>query len=320
MTASSTPPTVATTLPAEMYTTFPDASDPAVGYYVEGHNIDVTDMSLMVAFDGDMRMLGEHQCFMKCSEGCSGDSCYCDGYYAGYDTATTNALCADQTLCQYLCDQLGRDGCMSIDMHTSLPRCFLNDASADTAPVALTVDPSYKVLVKREFLDYNFEYPTTVTQATADGSMPILPVVDYGYSFDKMLRFKDIQFKSGGTFKLCFCDSSLITGPCKTEADYSVQVGTIHSSGVQCLISKPELQRASCVPTYFGGGSSLRCYKSPMEAPEPQPPTIGQITALAGMSGTPGSLASVLAASTACAYGAEEAGCPTTPQAQGAAP
>merc|ERR1719247_2099243 len=95
-----------------------------------------------------------------------------------------------------------------------------------------------------------------------DEDKAILSVVDYGYSFDKMLRFKDIQFKSGGTFKLCFCDSSLITGPCKTEADYSVQVGTIHSSGVQCLISKPELQRASCVPTYFGDGSSLRCYKS----------------------------------------------------------
>merc|ERR1719460_2610095 len=52
---------------------------------------------------------------------------YVEGYFAGYDTETTNAICADQTLCQYLCDQLGRTGCMSIDMHTSLPRCFLND-------------------------------------------------------------------------------------------------------------------------------------------------------------------------------------------------
>jgi hypothetical protein len=327
----STPPTMATTLPAEMYTSFPDESDPAIGYFVMGHNLDVT--SGLIPFDGDMRSLEEFQCYHKCSEGCSGDSCYCDGYFAGYDTETTTAICADQTLCQYLCDQLGRDGCMSIDMHTSLPRCFLNDPSADTTPAALTMDPSYKVLVKREFMDNNFEYPTTITKATAskgkkDGDEEedeeeedesILPVIDYGYSFDKMLRFKDIQFRSGGTFKLCFCDSTLIKGPCKTEADYSVQVGTIHSSGVQCLISKPELQRASCVPTYFGDGSSLRCYKSPMEAPTPKPPTIGEITKLAGMSGTPSQLAEA-DASTECAYGAEEEGCPTKPEAQGAAP
>jgi hypothetical protein len=317
----STPPTMATTLPAEYYTTFPDESDPAVGYYVKGHNLDAPGK--MVPFDGDMRSLEEFQCFHKCSEGCSGDSCYCDGYFAGYDTETSTALCADQTLCQYLCDQLGRAGCMSIDMHTELPRCFLNDASADTTPAALMMDPSYKVLVKREFMDNNFEYPTTVTEATGGATGEeegaILSVVDYGYSFAKMLRFKDIQFKSGGTFKLCFCDSSLISGPCKTEADYSVQVGTIHSSGVQCLISKPELQRASCVPTYFGGGSSLRCYKSPMEAPMPKPPTIGEITRLAGLSGTPSELADA-GLSTACAYGAEEGGCPTVGEAQGASP
>merc|ERR1719198_312269 len=152
--------------------TFPDAKDTAVGYFVKGYNIDVTDTKLMVPFDGDMRALEEHQCFKKCSDGCSGDSCYCDGYYAGYDTETTNAICADQTLCQYLCDQLGRAACMSIDMHTSLPRCFLNDASADTTPAALTMDPSYKVLVKREFMDNNFEYPTTVTKASGGATAP----------------------------------------------------------------------------------------------------------------------------------------------------
>merc|ERR1719191_2052779 len=152
---------------------------PSLGI-VEGYNIDIADAGL-VAFDGDMRTLKEHQCFHKCSEGCSGDSCYCDGFYAGYDTETTNAICGDQALCQYVCDQLGRDGCMSIDMHTTLPRCFLNSASADTTPAALTMDPSYKVLVKREFMDNNFEYPTTITQATMDDDDDdaILPVVDY---------------------------------------------------------------------------------------------------------------------------------------------
>merc|ERR1712216_475085 len=56
---------------------------------------------------------------------------------------------------------------------------------------------------------------------------------------DKLLRFKGITFASGGTFKLCFCDSSLLGGSsaCKSEADYSVEVGTIHASGVSCLIA-----------------------------------------------------------------------------------
>ena len=61
-------------------------------------------------------------------DGCSGDSCYCEGYFAGYDTTTSNALCADQTLCQYLCDNV--PGCVSIDMHRERDRCFLNYASA----------------------------------------------------------------------------------------------------------------------------------------------------------------------------------------------
>ena len=53
-----------------------------------------------------------------------------------------------------------------------------------------------------------------------------------------------------------------------------MDVSPVHASGVSCLIGKPELQRASCVPTYFGDGSSLRCYKSPMTAPAPVSPVL----------------------------------------------
>ena len=42
-----------------------------------------------------------------------------------------------------------------------------------------------------------------------------------------MLRFKPIQFKSGGTFKLCFCDSTILGSGsvCSTERDYKIEVG-----------------------------------------------------------------------------------------------
>jgi len=88
-----------------------------------------------------------------------------------------------------------------------------------------------------------------------------------------MLRFKPLQFKSGGTFKLCFCDSSILRpgSACLTERDYKIEVGTIHASGVSCLIANPQLQRVSCATQFHGG---LRCYRH-MDAPEPDPPVIG---------------------------------------------
>merc|ERR1712078_573135 len=68
-----------------------------------------------------------------------------------------------------------------------------------------------------------------------DKSRELMPAVDLGFSWEDMLRFKDVQFKSGGTFKLCFCDSSILPGvgrACATERDYTIEVGMIHASGV----------------------------------------------------------------------------------------
>jgi len=127
----------------------------------------------------------------------------------------------------------------------------------------LSQDPNYKLLIKQE--DF-------VRRLKAKSSL-LLPATDLGYSFDKMLRFKDITFSSGGTFKLCFCDSSLLDGrQCQTERDYAVQVGTIHASGVSCLISNPLLQRVSCAPQFWG--DTLRCYSHLAQAPMPKPPPI----------------------------------------------
>merc|ERR1712118_131127 len=130
---------------------------------------------------------------------------------------------------------------------------------------ALASDPDYNVLLKR--YDVNQEHLRKLQTS-------ILEVEDRGFSWDKLLRFKGITFSSGGTFKLCFCDSTLLGGStaCRSEADYSVEVGTIHASGVSCLIAKPELQRVSCVPQFGPAPASLRCYKQYASPPNDAAP------------------------------------------------
>jgi hypothetical protein len=139
----------------------------------------------------------------------------------------------------------------------------------------LAKDTHYDLYIKKE--DGNDEQAGNQRQLEVDAkgkSRSLMPAMDLGFSWESMLRFKDIQFKSGGTFKLCFCDSSLLSGvgaACASERDYTVEVGMIHASGVSCLISNPQLQRVSCTEMMHGG---LRCY-SFMDAPSFEPPKIG---------------------------------------------
>jgi hypothetical protein len=278
------------------------------GHYYAGYNIDISG-DIKIAIDGDMRDLNEYQCYKMCAtDACTGAHCKCDGFLNGYDGPTSNALCADRALCGYLCDQV--EGCNSIDMHKTISRCFLNGFGDDdfaTIKDALTVDENYDVL-----------HPVPANEETLGGrrlNQPLLVPRDIGFSWDRMLRFTDIQFATGGSFKLCFCDSSLLTNgaavPCSSEEDYSVEVGTVHSSGVQCLLEKPKLRRASCKSQYHGG---LRCYND-MDAPDPPPPAIGPLTER--MIGVDAEDESPQGA-TQCAYGAEEGGCPTEPESNNA--
>jgi len=83
---------------------------------------------------------------------------------------------------------------------------------------------------------------------------------DPGVSWGEMLRFKDLQFSSGGEFKLCFCDSDLLEGAnavCNGPEDYTIEVGKIHATGLQCLLSNPKMTRGTCVKQHYDG---LRCY------------------------------------------------------------
>jgi len=134
---------------------------------------------------------------------------------------------------------------------------------------ALAKDPNYKVLIKRR--DHVDEGHRGRRAAAHDS---LLAPQDLGYSWSKMLRFDNIQFNSGGTFKLCFCDSTLTGNRCKSEKDFTVEVGKIHASGVSCLIAKPELQKVSCATQAHGG---YRCYNHLSEAPMPKPPLIGPL-------------------------------------------
>merc|ERR1711981_1432654 len=63
----------------------------------------------------------------------------------------------------------------------------------------------------------------------------------------------------GGKFKACFCDpDTLAPGKyCKKASDYKIDIGTIHVSGVSCLVEDQKFQRGTCVEQYYGG---LRCY------------------------------------------------------------
>merc|ERR1719321_2414401 len=119
-----------------------------------------------------------------------------------------------------------------------------------------------------------------------------------GTSWDQILRFKGLAFASGGKFKACFCDKETLPlgSACSTAADYKVDIGTVHVSGVSCLIEEPKFQRGVCVSQFHGG---MRCYKT--VAPSltvPPPPAPGV------MPTPPPTMPSVL--STFCFYGPEE--------------
>ena len=89
--------------------------------------------------------------------------------------------------------------------------------------------------------------------------IPAVRILKYAY-----LNRPGEQFSP--RYKLCFCDASLVGGKCESEADYSVEVGTIHASGVSCLIQRPELQRVRSAD-FFTARRSLRSGAAVVSAP-----------------------------------------------------
>lgn len=224
----------------------PAAADPI--RYVN-HVGEYADTNLVSA---DHPTLAPHRCYHKCvATPCIGAGCtVCTGVLPGYDAPGGNALCADQATCETLCTGLGA-ACLSIDMHRHRPRCYLNGVDRGTAS-AVRQDPEYKLVVKaiEEGASAVSNEAVHITRRLADGT-----------STASVLRFTGLRFNSIGRYKVCFCDSALNGAACTERSHFPIEVGTIHVSGVSCLLTEVKLRRGECVSQFHGG---LRCYPKGM--------------------------------------------------------
>jgi len=189
-------------------------------------------------------------CFTKCSidptlPGCS-----------DMDTADSGAICLPESACRELCSL--RNDCFGIDVFLGGNRCFLNvEGSAPDGcksqfeTANLGPSTSYKFLAKAG---------TTVERMLQDGT---------GLSSDDILRFMPVSFESGGSYKVCFCDSALLPAGqqyCHAESDYSVEIGELIVSGVSCLLKESDFRRRTCYNMFHGGLMCSDTLKYPQEA------------------------------------------------------
>merc|ERR1719258_116573 len=102
----------------------------------------------MTSVVGD-RTVTEHACEAKCSKGCSGPFCYCDGYEA--QTVTPDTLCLPPALCREACDAAG--SCGGINIHDFKPQCLLLPAGGECigAAVNATAELPDTIMVAEEW-------------------------------------------------------------------------------------------------------------------------------------------------------------------------
>lgn len=105
-----------------------------------------------------------------------------------------------------------------------------------------------------------------------------------GLSTDKMLFFP-VSFASGGSYKVCFCDGSLLDRACATEEDFGYEVGVARVTGLACLLDIPEYRRTACT-TQHGGG--LRCHADAAPPAPAPPPALAFPTSSGAMAVYPG--------------------------------
>jgi hypothetical protein len=208
-------------------------------------------------------LLERHRCATKCSQECKGSHCFCNGDIGSGQEFTSGAVCLPQYECEHLCKLMG-DACHSVNMHKTLPRCFINHEACDseiTLPNEyFGLDMDYSLLVKRESSkprDAKFamtELEDISWGASSRGDL----VPAEGHSTPSVLRFAPLGLPPPGTYKVCFCDSDLLASGsrCERLSDYVVELGKMHVSGLGCLLSVPKLRSAKCFDQYYGG---LRC-------------------------------------------------------------
>jgi hypothetical protein len=245
-------------------------------------NINIHDRTISVG--GVAKKLSDYQCYHKCTGSASSTSS-CDGatsgYYAGFDGATSNALCITLEEAKNLCSRLRSVGveCESFDKHRTRDRVFLNMKGCEANRNYLKASEDYDWYVnahdvaknQRRLVDAAEEKPMERRLAHVKTER------DWLFSWYELLRYTDIQFNSGGTFKLCFCDSAIAAASsrtCHAESDYSIEIGKIHVSGVSCLLSDTRFQRSTCVHQLYEG---LRCYKDAKKVPALHPPQVNDL-------------------------------------------
>jgi hypothetical protein len=249
------------------------------GQYCPGNNMDMS--------------AHKDRCYSKCvaNSPCVGVDCHCSGLLHGYDGADSNALCLPEAECRAVCEDL--EDCYGIDMANDAPRCFLNGVTKGTLD-----DGSCEEYIVDQRLNVLTTYSFSYKQRIPEGRR--LEGVDpESTSWDEILRFKGAAFSTGGQFKACFCDRDTLEDGafCTTKEDYKVEIGSIHVSGVACLIGDTRFQRGTCVEQYHGG---LRCYTG--AAPILTTPELPTASGAAGAGGA----ASVSSLSSYCLYGPEE--------------
>jgi hypothetical protein len=184
-------------------------------------------------------------------------------------------------------------------MHQTMNRCFLNGMTKGPNDEKSCMEYVFDMPGAMPTYSYDFYFKqSAVRRLEAEPAEPepeaparklqYMEPVDQGLSWDQILRFKGLAFASGGKFKACFCDTETLpaNSACSTAADYKVEIGTVHVSGVSCLIEEPKFQRGVCVSQYHGG---MRCYKE--VAPTltvPPPPAPGVMPTPKPTAATPG--------------------------------
>jgi len=103
--------------------------------------------------------------------------------------------------------------------------------------------------------------PTTVPVQAAVGGW-----VDENDSWSKIGRWAGLSFADGGDYRVCWCSGA---NECQTRADYKVQVGEIHVSGVSCLLQYADYQAHCCRQTTVMDHGGYSCWPSTTCEPLP---------------------------------------------------
>jgi len=156
--------------------------------------------------------------------------------------ADNSALCLPEAQCKTLCSSL--ELCYGVDIFLDGDRCLLNYEG----PVLAGCKAQYESGSLGSSNAYQFHVKShTVARSLQVGA---------GLSTADILRFSPVGFASGGSYKVCFCDSSLLPDGqiyCDSEKDFDVEVGKVIVSGVSCLLAEKDFRRRQCYNQYHGG-------------------------------------------------------------------